>query len=628
MQASMSRHPGWRRGFLNRLGAMVVIAVVAACNSSVPTPSPSGTLQTAVAATATHTATAIGSPTETTLPHTTVDPSTMDGKLMMGYQGWFSCPDDGSDTGWFHWFNDAVPDAAHLRVDMWPDTGELTPAERCPTSMKYPDGSPAYLYSASNPTTVMRHFQWMSQYGIDGVFLQRFVSELSLPNFFAERNRVTANVRAGAEAYGRVFAIEYDVGMDTANPDLVSEIEADWKYLVDVEQVTASPSYVHHHGLPVLGIYGLGLNLIPTVPAQAMELVNFFEHNPDPRYRVTLMGGVPGSWRTLTEDSLTDPAWADYYCSLNIISPWTVGRISTDAEVDNYYDPKMVADMARAAECGAEYMPVVFPGTAFHNSNNGIGPPTVAFNLIPRRGGEFYWRQVYDAVGMGAPMIFNAMFDEVDEDTAMYKIAATVNDQPVGVQLLSLDADGQKLPNDWYLRLGGAATEMLRGEIPLTPELPLNPDGSLRSTFATPPPTPQTFRARISIQTTADWTTVEVKGATLTGLNRVSLTGSTTRADYADGQFALNQPLDAAQAGKAVSMTWDVLISGATADSTLTVEIERGDLGATTVTLYNYLGAQPVAVESTTWAGLSGGLNPKSVQWPARVLVEPVPGSS
>jgi hypothetical protein len=625
MQASPSRRPGWRRGCLYRLGATAVVAVVAACGSSVPTPSASSNPPTAQATNAA--AAPVASPTETTLPHTTVDPSTLDGKLLMGYQGWFSCPDDGSDTGWFHWFNGDVSDAAHFRVDMWPDTSELTPAERCPTSMTYPNGSPAYLYSASDPTTVMRHFEWMSQYGIDGVFLQRFVSELSIPNFFAQRNTVLANVRAGAEAYGRVFAIEYDISNDKADPNLVEEIETDWKFLVDVEHITASPSYVHQNGLPVLGIYGLGLNLYPVVPAQAMALVNFFEHNPDPRYRVTLMGGVPSSWRTLDGDSLTDPGWADYYCSLNIISPWLVGRFSTDAEVDQYYQTTIAADMARASQCGAKYMPVVFPGYAFSNTNNGLGPPPAgrSFNEIPRRGGELYWRQVYDAVSMGAPMIFNAMFDEVDEGTAMYKIAATANDEPVGVQLLSLDADGQKLPNDWYLRLGGAATKMLRGAIPLTPQIPLNPDGSLRSTFATPPPTPQTFRARISIQTTADWTSVRVRGATLIALDRSGVTGATTNASFDGTQFSLNQPLTAAEAGKAVSMTWDVLISGATADSTLTVEIERGSIGATTVTLYNYLGAQPIAVESTTWAGMSGsaGLNPETMEWPVRVLVEP-----
>lgn len=618
MRGLNSRRRGWRRSFLPGLGSVLVVLVVAACGSSVPTLGPSGTLQPTTAATAQATATA--SPTSTALPHTTVDPSTMDGKLLMGYQGWFSCPGDPSGNGWLHWFNGTVPDAAHLRVDMWPDAGELTPAERCPTSMTYPNGQPAYLYSAENPTTVMRHFQWMSQYGIDGVFLQRFVTGPSEPNMLAQRNRVTANVRAAAEAYGRVFAIEFCIWNDKPDPNLVSTIEADWKHLVDVQHVTDSPSYVHHHGLPVVGIYGLGFNFYAVPPAQAMELVNFFEHNPDPRYRATLMGGVPGSWRTLTGGSLTDPAWADYYCSLNIISPWTVGGFSTDAEVDDYYDPKVVADMARAKQCGAQYMPVIFPGTAFHNTSNGVSPLNNVYNATPRLGGRFYWRQVYDAVSVGAPMIFNAMFDEVDEDTAMLKTAATAADQPTGVQLLPLDAEGQKLPSDWYLRLGGAATKMLRKEIPLTPQLPLNDDGSLRSAFATPPPS---YGARITIATRSGWTNVRIKGATLKGVTSVGVTGVVTQATYDGAQFTLNQPATAAGQGKAVSMTWDFHLSGVEPGANLTIEIERGNVGATTVTLYNTLGAKPVAVESTTWAGLSGGTNLKTVSWPVAVLLGP-----
>ncbi|HEX7619581.1 MAG TPA: hypothetical protein VF359_00100 [Anaerolineales bacterium] len=75
-------------------------------------------------------------------------------------------------------------------------------------------------------------------------------------------------------------------------------------------------------------------------------------------------------------------------------------------------------------------------------------------------------------------MIYNAMFDEVDEATAMYKIAATANDQPAGVDLISMDADGVRLSSDWYLRLAGAATQMLRGEIPLTIDIPIQPGGT------------------------------------------------------------------------------------------------------------------------------------------------------
>ena len=33
-----------------------------------------------------------------------VDSSTLTGKLIMGYQGWFNCPGDGTKVGWWHWF--------------------------------------------------------------------------------------------------------------------------------------------------------------------------------------------------------------------------------------------------------------------------------------------------------------------------------------------------------------------------------------------------------------------------------------------------------------------------------------------------------------------------------------------
>ena len=209
----------------------------------------------------------------------------------------------------------------------------------------------------------------------------------------------------------------------------VATLETDWKYLVDVLKVTESPSSLHHKGKPVLAIWGLGFNNHPGTPQQAMELVDFFENNPDPRYRVTLMGGVPTEWRTLKKDSLSDPGWAGYYCALNIISPWTVDRYRTDAMVDQYKST-MIADMAAATQCEAEYMPVVSPGFSFHNSSGSSSMPS------PGRAGNFIGDQVYNAVSIGAPMIYNAMFDEVDEGTAMYKIAATTNDQPAGVNLV------------------------------------------------------------------------------------------------------------------------------------------------------------------------------------------------
>ena len=67
------------------------------------------------------------------------------------------------------------------------------------------------------------------------------------------------------------------------------------------------------------------------------------------------------------------------------------------------------------------------------------------------------------------------MFDEVDEGTAMFKLAKTASDLPAGVSMVPLDNDGTSLPSDWYLRLAGEANRMLRGEVPLQSTIPITP---------------------------------------------------------------------------------------------------------------------------------------------------------
>src|SRR5881392_1037812 len=80
-----------------------------------------------------------------------VDPTTLEGKLMFGYQGWFACPGDGSPLdGWEHWFRRGAASVSTLRVDMWPDVSELSDDERCKTPLALPSGQPAQLFSAYN----------------------------------------------------------------------------------------------------------------------------------------------------------------------------------------------------------------------------------------------------------------------------------------------------------------------------------------------------------------------------------------------------------------------------------------------------------------------------------------------
>eukprot|EP01045_Picozoa_sp_COSAG04_P023834 COSAG04_NODE_2894_length_3413_cov_1.458057_2_plen_403_part_00 len=87
--------------------------------------------------------------------------------------------------------------------------------------------------------------------------------------------------------------------------------------------------------------------------------------------------------------------------------------------------------------------------------------PPSAFNKIPRRAGKFW---SYQAAGFAAmehqPLfIYAAMFDEVDEGTAMFKAASTLAETPAApAQFLYLSVDGTSVPSDFYLSLSGNFT--------------------------------------------------------------------------------------------------------------------------------------------------------------------------
>ena len=61
---------------------------------------------------------------------------------------------------------------------MWPDMTEMSEGEKFPASA-FNDGNDHYVFSPYKRETVLRHFQWMQQYGIDGVYLQRFATEVT-----------------------------------------------------------------------------------------------------------------------------------------------------------------------------------------------------------------------------------------------------------------------------------------------------------------------------------------------------------------------------------------------------------------------------------------------------------------
>lgn len=127
-----------------------------------------------------------------------VDTTSLRGKVMCGYQGWFGTPNDGGARGWTHWGGRNGFQPGSCCIDLWPEVSELDPDERVATPFLHQDGRPAEVFSPFNRKTVLRHFKWMQESGIDGVFVQRFITDVSYPIGARHFNVVLDHCREGA----------------------------------------------------------------------------------------------------------------------------------------------------------------------------------------------------------------------------------------------------------------------------------------------------------------------------------------------------------------------------------------------------------------------------------------------
>jgi hypothetical protein len=391
-----------------------------------------------------------------------VDSSTLTGKVMCGYQGWFSAEGDGGNRGYNHWTRGgARPAPGNIRVDLWPDLSEYGPDERFPTDLVHADGTRAEVFSSFRQPTVLRHFQWMQEHGIDGVFVQRFINSVQRPNHLAHNNTVLEHCREGARRHGRTYALMYD--LSGFAPGQAARLIADWKTLLRTTRLTSDPSYLRHRGKPLLALWGCGFKdedkARPSL-ADWREILNFLKNDPESG-GLAIMLGVPSFWREQRRDSISDPALQEIIRMADVISPWTPGRYRTPTAAAQHAKEVWTPDLAWCREQRLDYLPVAFPGFSWHNMK---GDP---LDAIPRLQGKFFWSQIAAAKRAGADMLYVAMFDEVDEGTAIFKCT---NQPPTGSGVKFLTYEG--LPSDHYLRLTGLAGQVMRGALPPTDEPP------------------------------------------------------------------------------------------------------------------------------------------------------------
>ena len=366
--------------------------------------------------------------------------------VMAGYQGWFNTPEDGAGLGWKHFEKEKEFKPGKCTIDLWPDVSEYEKTYE--TAFKLPDETPAKVFSSYDASTTDLHFKWMKQYGIDGVFMQRFVVSIRNQKGNDNYNKILNNAVLSAEKYDRAICLMYDLsGMEAGEEDILIR---DWKELCEKYKLVSRNNnhYVYHHGKPLVAVWGIGFNDRRKYGyEQVKKIIDFLKSEG-----CSILVGVPTHWRTLTIDAVSDTRLLELVKQADIVHPWLVGRFN-----NNTYEPyrkSIEEDIKWCKANGKDYMPVLFPGFSWHNMKKDAPQ-----NMIPRLGGRFFWKQVKGAVDAGAESLYLAMFDEIDEGTAFFKCT---NTPPVGESSF-ITYEGEA--PDHYLWLAGEAAKYLRGEL-------------------------------------------------------------------------------------------------------------------------------------------------------------------
>lgn len=423
------------------------------------------------------------------------------GLVMTGYQGWFGTPEDGCKHGnqWYHYQENGKFEPGVLRnsIDFWPDIREY---EKTYTPGKFllPNGGKARVYSAYDKSSVMLHFKWMKEYGIDGAFMQRFVGEvIDNPKGKDHFDKVLEHAMEASNTHQRAICVMYDLG--GFQPDQLNKALEDSQSILDKYQLldrNKQKYYLYENKKPLIVLWGVGFNdNRPYSLGDVESLMNGLKQKG-----FSIMLGVPTYWREGRNDALGDAKLQTLVKAADVIMPWFVGRYNKD----NYsgFHNLITQDIAWCKSNKVAYAPLCFPGASDRNMHPGN-------SVVFRHGGQFLWDQMYYCIKSGAQMLYIAMFDEIDEGTAIYK-CLNQSDVPGNVaegkdywvvykngNYSVSNTEVTNLPgtNDWcrqasqlnvtfqgiedglstdhYLWLTGQGRAMLRGEIPLKADLPV-----------------------------------------------------------------------------------------------------------------------------------------------------------
>jgi hypothetical protein len=404
-------------------------------------------------------------------------------QVFAGYQGWFATPSNRILEHWNHWcrIRKEIPRPNFTAFELYPDVSEYSPGALHKAGYKsLNNGGDAMLFDSDSDSVVDAHFRWMNEFGIDGAALQRFIAQLK-DDKGEWRDSTALKVKKFAEKWQRDFYIMYDIS-DYKDDNLEEAIMKDYEDFIE-RKLVGSPHYARQDGKPVIALWGYGFKNRKGEIDDTIALINKLKSK-----NCFVVGGVPYRWRDEAGES--KKGWLRVYKEYDMIIPWSVGRYKSINEFQGHVRDIWQKDKTFCDENNIDLQRVIYPGFAWSNlyGHKGIShdkkvsrhfsdqPASAPKNEAPRLMGRFFWEQARTVTEFGHGA-YIAMFDEYDEATAIAKAATTKKKKPSDQYFLTLDADGELLSSDFYLRLAGEATRMINEKTVTHTNVPIHPIG-------------------------------------------------------------------------------------------------------------------------------------------------------
>ena len=405
-----------------------------------------------------------------------IDRATLKNKVLLNYRGAFGSSKQ--TKAWSQYFHDL--EGKRPKFDYWPEISELDENDLFETNIPGSGGKMGMLYESGSERVVHQHFQWLADYQLDGVLLERNLANENFEVIESERNALLGAVKNAAVNFDRVFGLKYDVSGSSLE-GLANFVLEDWKELVD-QGLLKNTSYLWHKGRPVIALFGVGFeeNRVQQDPNILLNLIDSLKHNENPAYRASIIGFVPINWNwlPLSEDPEIEKKWQEVFRSLDVISPWSVGAYSNEQDFSIHMDLFLRPDKAfiqssnEVLGTSRSYMPVIWPGLSNGNMSLVRTNYRGDHDLVSRNDGHFFWQQAAMIKSLDIDMLYINSLDDLNEGTAIYKLISNASELPQlgavekadGYQLLAFGKDGLEEPSDWYLKMSQKMGRIIRKE--------------------------------------------------------------------------------------------------------------------------------------------------------------------